>query len=109
MRCKIRLIALAFALMYAGCAKEAPQDIQTLKSSAARQSPANVPQADLATLVAGNNGFAFDLYRHIAVPGSNVFCSPYSISLALAMTWAGAERGDRYADGAGDALCVDAG
>jgi serpin B len=67
-----------------------PQNAQVLQSSLARQAPTNVPAADLATLVAGNNQFAFDLYQHVAQPNANLFYSPYSISLALAMTWAGA-------------------
>ena len=37
--------------------------------------------------------FAFDLYRALCVEDGNLFYSPYSISLALAMTYAGA-RGE---------------
>lgn len=54
------------------------------------------PQAaasDLQTLAAGNNAFAWDLYQQLRAEEGNLFYSPYSISLALAMTWAGA-RGD---------------
>lgn len=48
----------------------------------------------LHTLVRGNNGFAFDLYARLRAgqPG-NLFFSPYSISSALAMAYAGA-RGE---------------
>ena len=49
--------------------------------------------ADLAALVSGNSAFAFDLYEALGEDGGNLFYSPYSISLALAMTYAGA-RGD---------------
>lgn len=46
---------------------------------------------DLAAVVEGNNEFALDLYRRLAQkPGNKVF-SPYSISTALAMTYAGAK------------------
>ncbi|MDI7276452.1 MAG: serpin family protein, partial [Anaerolineae bacterium] len=49
------------------------------------------PSADrVPELVAGNTGFALDLYRVAGDTGSNLFLSPYSISLALAMTFAGA-------------------
>jgi serpin B len=46
---------------------------------------------DLAELAAGNNAFAFDLYQAIREGESNFFYSPYSISLALAMTYPGAQ------------------
>lgn len=43
-------------------------------------------------LVAGNNAFAVNLYRELAANEGNVFFSPYSISTALAMTYAGARE-----------------
>ncbi len=43
--------------------------------------------------VNGNTAFAIDLYRQITQPGENLFFSPYSISIALAITFAGA-RGE---------------
>lgn len=50
--------------------------------------------ADLAALVSGNSAFAFDLARALGAAGAgNLFFSPYSVSLALAMTYAGA-RGE---------------
>lgn len=51
------------------------------------------PNADLVKLVEGNNEFAFDLYRRLAKKDGNIIFSPYSISTALAMTYAGA-RGE---------------
>ncbi len=45
---------------------------------------------DLATVVRGNTHFALDLYRQLAGARGNVFFSPYSVSTALAMTYAGA-------------------
>jgi serpin B len=44
-------------------------------------------------LVEGNSAFAFKLYQALREEGGNLFYSPYSISLALAMTYAGA-RGE---------------
>src|SRR5262245_60840661 len=44
-------------------------------------------------LVEGNTAFALDLYGHLKKTPGNLFFSPYSISTALAMTYAGA-RGD---------------
>src|ERR1700678_3756977 len=46
---------------------------------------------DLATLVEGNNQFALDLYRQLGQKPGNKFFSPYSISTALGMTYAGAK------------------
>ena len=48
---------------------------------------------EIESLVAGNSAFAFDLYRTLSSEGGNLFFSPYSISQALAMTYAGA-RGE---------------
>ncbi|MCX5994244.1 MAG: serpin family protein [Chloroflexi bacterium] len=47
-------------------------------------------QSDVAALVEGNNAFAFDLYGALKGAPGNLFYSPYSISQALAMTYAGA-------------------
>jgi serpin B len=44
-------------------------------------------------LVEGNTQFALDLYHALVTGTENVFFSPYSISMALAMTYAGA-RGE---------------
>lgn len=46
----------------------------------------------VSELVAGNNAFAFDLFARLAHEGKqeNMVVSPYSISLALGMTYAGA-------------------
>ena len=48
-----------------------------------------IPRA--AEIVQGNNEFALDLYGHLVTSrSSNLFFSPYSISSALPMTFAGA-------------------
>jgi serpin B len=49
--------------------------------------------ADVRTLVEGNTAFALDLYARLRQKDGNLFCSPYSISTALGMTYAGA-RGE---------------
>ena len=68
------------------------EPVSALPSSKERAVP-TAADADLAALVRGNSAFAFDLYKALREDGKNLFYSPYSISLALAMTYAGA-RGD---------------
>ena len=62
-----------------------------LASQTERESP-DAPEADVEALVDGNSAFGFDLYHVLAERqgDSNLFYSPYSLSLALAMTYAGA-------------------
>jgi serpin B len=43
------------------------------------------------TVVAGNNKFALELYQNLQSREGNLFLSPYSISTALTMTYAGAK------------------
>lgn len=52
--------------------------------------PLEVPPEDLKPLVDGNNQFAVELYKKLAETDGNIVVSPYSISSALAMTYAGA-------------------
>lgn len=48
---------------------------------------------DTRQLARDNNAFALDLFQQIRTQPGNLFCSPYSISTALAMT-AGGARGE---------------
>lgn len=67
--------------------------IETLQSDKQRQTSPQVDLARLAALVDGNSKCAFNIYRMLKETDGNLFYSPYSISEALAMTYAGA-RGD---------------
>jgi serpin B len=108
--------ALAAATL-AGCASEDPEptttdrpagtdtetatpDPASTPAGTGTEPPTGEPGADderLAELVAGNAAFAFDLHRHLVdARGGNQFVSPYSVSVALAMTYAGA-RGETAA------------
>lgn len=60
-------------------------------STRSRESP-DVAGEDLVRLVRGNTDFALALHRNrvAAAPADNLFLSPYSGSVALAMTYAGA-------------------
>jgi serpin B len=97
MKYNLLISAILVAMMLIGSsaciAPPGPQPVsQTVKSDKQRITAPIASQADLAAAVDGNNAFAFDVYQLIK-GGENVFFSPYSISLALAMTYAGA-RGD---------------
>ncbi len=48
------------------------------------------PSKKVAILVKGNNDFTFKLYSQLKGEQGNLFFSPYSISAALAMIYAGA-------------------
>jgi serpin B len=69
-----------------------PQVNQELQSDKQRVTSPVASQSDLTALVEGNSAFAFNAYKTLK-DDNNLFFSPYSISLALAMTYAGA-RGD---------------
>lgn len=45
---------------------------------------------DVEILVLGNSAFAFDIYRRMSPSEGNLFFSPYSVSMCLAMAYAGA-------------------
>jgi len=85
------LIVVALVSGLAACAQ--PVTGVVIQSDKQRDTSPNVKEADLATVVDGNSAFAFDLYQALREQDDNLFFSPYSISLALAMTYAGA-RGE---------------
>jgi serpin B len=65
---------------------------QEAKSDKDYDSSPNISDTALDTLVAGNSEFALELYRQLSAnDDGNLFFSPYSLSVALAMTYAGAE------------------
>jgi len=83
------LICLLLLGPASGCARPALSEVA--QSNLARVTNPDVPPQDLQELVHGNSAFAFDLYHALRKEeGGNLFYSPFSISIALAMTWAGA-------------------
>ena len=68
-----------------------PVKAQMLESNKPREEIGNIPAVDLLKLAEGNTAFALDLYQRLQSNSGNLFYSPYSISAALAMTYAGAE------------------
>ncbi|OQB23706.1 MAG: Serpin (serine protease inhibitor) [Chloroflexi bacterium ADurb.Bin180] len=89
---KMVLASLALAVTLAGCAPSLPAAVQAqeVRSDVPRLEPDPSAEADVPELVAGNTAFALGLYRALFDENENQFTSPYSISLALAMTLAGA-------------------
>ena len=68
-----------------------------VRSPLARDRSPDTRDAEVAALVAGNTGFAADLYRELVREPGNVVFAPHSIATALTMTLEGA-RGDTEAE-----------
>jgi serpin B len=62
----------------------------TLAASSLPRKELQLSAADNERFTTGNRAFGWDLYRALAADGGNQVFSPYSISLALAMAYAGA-------------------
>lgn len=65
-------------------------DVGSAMSSVARVLDPQVTAADSATLASDNAAFAFAAYKQLIVTEGNLVFSPISISIALAMAYAGA-------------------
>jgi serpin B len=97
----LALFMVALTLLSVACtAGPYPAAIPLLQSDLSRDTAPDVAPSAVAELVAGNNDFAFDLFHAVAGEEGNLFFSPYSISTALALTYAGA-RGETAAQMAG--------
>jgi serpin B len=91
-------LCLSAVFVAAGCANDggAPKSRASAvaQSALSRNTSPNVPTSDADALVDGNRAFAVDLYKVLAksdaFSGKNLFFSPHSISVALAMAYAGA-------------------
>jgi serpin B len=100
---KIIVIVLALALVVpvlASVQMAQPVAGDVLESDKERITSPDVGTSEQASLVEGNSAFAFELYQALKGEEGNLFYSPYSISLALAMTYAGArgETAEQMAD-----------
>jgi serine protease inhibitor len=86
--------ALFAALAGVGCsggASASRASTSVEKSALARNTAPNVPSAEQSALEAANESFAFQVYGALgASPSANLVLSPYSLSSALGMTYAGA-------------------
>ncbi|MHB0924182.1 MAG: serpin family protein [Bellilinea sp.] len=104
---KFIVMTAILTLAAAGCAPQsaAPTDEPTpespmetpmtqeinLKSDLPREEPSQTALSNMAALSGSNTAFALDLYQQLRSQDGNLFYSPFSISLALAMTYAGAQ------------------
>jgi len=89
---KIFLTIMAAAMVLSAVSCASPVAGAELKSNKDYETSPNVSDAILQSLADGNTEFALDLYQQIKEDADgNLFYSPYSLSLALAMTYAGAE------------------
>lgn len=96
-------VAAFLIFTHPGCGAESPVDeagnesedpsTEVLRSEKARKTSLSASDVKLDDLVQGNSAFAFDLYGALRNQDGNLFYSPHSISVALAMTYAGA-RGE---------------
>jgi serpin B len=90
------IVALVLVLLLPAIASmqlAQPAAGEVLESDKERITSPDVSTSEQALLVEGNSAFAFELYQALQEEEGNLFYSPYSISLALAMTYAGA-RGE---------------
>ena len=90
------LLLTTLLAMMLGCS--APKvTAQVVKSDKPRDTAPQASTGARNALVDGDTAFALSLYRSLKDTEGNLFFSPYSISEAMAMTWAGA-RGQTEAD-----------
>lgn len=89
-----RLNCLFIFLLHAAanfCAAESPQNATTTPESNAKVESAVPDTGDISTLVSSNNALAFLIYENIKRTEENLVFSPYSLSIALGMVYAGAD------------------
>jgi len=86
--------------MMAGCSGAVAPEATHEPATSAQPPQADTPpaqaapslDADVATLVADNNAYVFDTYARLrGTTQGNISFAPYSLSMALAMTYAGAQ------------------
>jgi serpin B len=99
-RALVGLIVLSFAITASGLIGCAAPGLagsvvkaDVVQSDKPRLPALSLDESRMPELAEGNAEFALDLYRVLSDKEENLFYSPYSLSVALAMTYAGA-RGE---------------
>jgi len=80
-RARLGACMLAVAIIASSCGRKGTDN---------RPKPPPAPPEDVFAAARSVNDFAFDLYAQLKSDEGNIFFSPYSISTALTMTYAGA-------------------
>jgi serpin B len=83
-------VLVSFALAGCGDTEKSTPPVGTAKSPLQRVANPTVAPADSTQLASDNAAFAFDVYKQLILTNTNLIFSPASISIALAMTYAGA-------------------
>lgn len=106
-RSRVLFFSAVCALLIASCSSDSNQiinhnddrEIELAKSLLDREQNPSVSTDEISSLVISTSKFAFKLFRKLAVQTTissadkqNVFISPYSISTALTMAYAGAKN-----------------
>ncbi len=96
-------LALATCVLLAACGSdesggepgERSSEVRLVRADVGRIESPDATEEQVARLVRGNNALAFEMYRAEGGDGNLIF-SPYSISLAFSLAYAGA-RGETEA------------
>ncbi|MDY6833436.1 MAG: serpin family protein [Chloroflexota bacterium] len=89
-KCLLNFVIVNLFMISAMSCAGSSAGFDTVESDKDRIESSNIDEAQLNQLVADNTDFAFDMYHQLNYEEDNLFFCPHSISLALAMTCAGA-------------------
>jgi serpin B len=94
MRTRSALLPALASLALVACGSGTNEPFEIAQSGLARDTAPNASAAEVSQLSKDNAAFAVDMYKQALSSAGNgdVFFSPYSISSALAMTYAGARN-----------------
>lgn len=88
------IVFMSSCLFCIGCTKEKTDRTPSSSGETGLPNPRRADlrssEADRKAVVQGANRFAVDLYARVRTEADNLFVSPWSITTALAMTYAGA-------------------